>query len=113
MGMPVSLEEDVRHLKERVAYLDGWREGEANRYARLEADLVNVKDELHRLGDKIEAQDVRLCGRIDSTSDRIATLDERLNSRLDDTNRRIDRLMWFMLATLAGVLSNLSLTALK
>ncbi|RMF14421.1 MAG: hypothetical protein D6761_09520 [Candidatus Dadabacteria bacterium] len=102
MGMPMSLEEDVRELKERVAYLDGWREGEANRYARLEADMAQVKEELHRLGDKIASQDERLSSRID-----------RLDERLDGTNQRIDRMMWFMLATLGGVLTNLVLTVLK
>lgn len=79
-----ALEQDIHDLRERVAFLDGWRQGDSERYDRLERDLGGVKDELRTLGD-----------------------------RLDSQSSRIDALFWILAATLAGVLANLAVVLLN
>lgn len=90
------IENDVHDLQRRVAFLDGWRAGEAERYGRLEGDL-------RQLTDRVEHMDHRLSGRMD-------VLDQRLSQRIEHNGKRIDRLFWLMLATLTAITANLVVT---
>ena len=95
MGLPVSLENDVHELKQKVAYLDGWRESETHRYER-----VNLAADMS--------------GRFDHVNGRIDNLATEVNGRIDnlatEVNGRIDRVLWFMVATLGAVLVNIMTT---
>ncbi len=40
MAMPMTVEQDVHDLRERMKYIEGWKEGESERYGRLERDVA-------------------------------------------------------------------------
>jgi predicted nucleic acid-binding Zn-ribbon protein len=80
------LEQDVNELKERTARLDGWREGEAARYERLERDVGRTRDELTAGFERMDAKF------------------DRLDSRIDRLEGHFLRGMWLLVATLLAVL---------
>lgn len=126
------LEQDVNELKERTALLDGWRQGESERYERLERDIVRNRDELgarmdrvrEELGARIDRTREELGGRIDRTREelgmRIGRIEEEVGTRIGRVEEelvhqgaRIDRLFWMMLVTLGGLASNLAVVILR
>jgi chromosome segregation ATPase len=125
------LEQDVNDLKERTARLDGWRQGAAERYERLEREMVRTREELgeriervdgkvDRLDEKIDRMREELTGRIERVDGKFDRLDgkvdrtrEELGGRIDHLGGRIDRLFWMMLAMLGGLATNLAVVLVR
>jgi hypothetical protein len=54
MGDLTQIEQDIHELRERVAFLDRWRQGDSERYERLAQDIVGVKEEMRALSGRVD-----------------------------------------------------------
>ena len=137
-----TLERDVIQLREKVVFLDGWREGESNRYDRLEksveridTELVGIHGELRHIHSRIDALADSLNGRIDALASsmdgrfkdinaRIDALASSMDGRFKDVNARIDalsasvnsrfdRFTFLLIGTLLTVIAQLVFTVVK
>lgn len=84
MVVPMTVEQNIQELQRRVAFLDGWREGEAARYQRLETDVVAIKDELKFIHVRIDQLDHRF------NNHRIDELQQNMNARFDGMDKRFE-----------------------
>ena len=87
------LEAGFHLLEVKVAHLDGWRQGEMERYDRLERDVGSIKDELHDMSQRFEARFERIDERLERMDERFERIDERfvgIDGRIDELGNRLD-----------------------
>jgi hypothetical protein len=109
MALPMTVEQDVHDLRERVKYLEGWKDGESERYGRLERDVGGIKDEIATTRNSLqgEIQDLRA-----SVQAEFRDLRASQDRRFEHLEKRFDRVLWFMMVTLGGVLAQLAMTVM-
>lgn len=128
MALPMAVEQDVHDLRERMKYIEGWKDGEAERYGRLERDVAGIKTEIVTSRDAIQAgfRDLRASNdrRFDamqtdivdlrgSMDRRFETMDRRfetMDHRFEHLEKRFDRVLWLLMLTLSGVLTQIVAT---
>ena len=83
-------------LEERVARL----EGQIGDLARLDADIRDLRNVVLHLDQKVDRFR-------DELSTRITALDNELSARITALDQKVDRLVYFILVTLASSLASL------
>src|SRR5882757_154961 len=112
MAMPALMSEPEEPVEERVAKLEIHVE-------HIRSDISDMKTDIRRLNDKIDAVDPRLGGRIDALekklSDKIDALDQKLTGKFDSviemlTSLKVgqanNRVWWLLMcAAMLGVMA--------
>jgi phage shock protein A len=101
MGMPALLLESENPVEERVARL------EAN-VEHIRSDISDMKIDIRRLGDKVDAVDQKVSAKIDN-------MDQKLSTKIDSVvqaiaelriGRALDRVWWLLMSgALLGIMA--------
>ena len=100
-----SLEEvskEVIDLRVRVAHLEGWAEGEADRYHRLETAVTQLdrkvdrskeelQDQIKQLDQKVERSKEELQGQIRQLDQKVERYKEELQGQIKQLDQKVER----------------------
>ena len=92
-------------LEERVAYIEGKVEEHSYAWQDLRERITHLEQKMDHRFSEVNLRFTEINQRFTEMNQRFTQIDHRIsevNQRLGDTNLRIDRLFFFILATLAS-----------
>ncbi|GAB6183057.1 hypothetical protein [Thermodesulfovibrio hydrogeniphilus] len=109
--MPATLEERVAYLEGKVEeHTTGLRDVK-EMFIHIEGKFLLLEQRLFETNKRIDSLNDTLTARINSLNDtltaRINSLNDTLTARIEETNKRIDKLFYFILASLVSSIGSL------